>query len=819
MLYYRQPGVTNVLVCGSWGSWLIKHPMTRRGNTWGFDLAPLELEMGRYAYKFLPDGEWEKGINRLLYVNGEGFLEKPQDLILAARMDRSNRINVFLRRALPDPESVDVRLRPETPIKAVTWDRGSDGRELMASNAESDGKGPVNLVVDPTLSAGPVLRIETEAPLDLSEGHAVVLDMEDGAPVFAIVAPGDALDAIRSQQPLGVIIDRANNRTGFRLFAPRATEVTLCLYDGPTCWTAEKELIAPRATVAMRHNKTAGVWEAWLDGVRFGTYYHYRVDGAQGNGDNFSPGMPVGDPYTLAAVHERANCIVMDPDAGREWFKGWTDSAWETPPWGEAIIYETHVRDLTSHASSGVAPDLRGIYAGLLASEGTGTGLDHLKALGVNMIEFMPIHEFENAVTNHGWGYSPVYFFAPESSYGQDPEQGSHYYEFKHLVNELHNRDFGVLLDVVYNHVGSPNIYGLIDNKYYFRMDHKFRYRNFSGCGNDIRSEGPMVRRLLIESVLYWMEEYHVDGFRFDLAELIDLDTLMAIRDAAVKVNPNVLLISEPWSFRGDHKMALRGQGWAAWNDQYRDAVRDFARGSVDRVRVKAAIRGSVDSFAATPAQSINYIESHDDMCLADELTADPDKDGRNLTALDARRNRLGATLLFTSLGIPMICEGQEYIRSKRGINNTYNQGDEVNQLRWKERSRPQAALTLRYYRDLITLRKSETGASLRYTDVVPDGYIGWIEPDAPDTLGYAINMDGSASGGRFVVLANASAAPAAFDMTVPDVQWTQIGDGREIDVAGVSGDDGVVKRFRGGSYRVTVPAQTAYVFMGANGL
>ncbi len=900
-LYYRQRGVTNVFVAGSW-DWAGKYPMERRGDTWGLDISRLGIGLGRHEFKFLPNGEWEDGDNRMLFVNEEGVLERPQDLIFAARMDRRDRIDVFLRRALPDPGSASVRLIPDTPIKSVRWDMGSDGRELlgyamagdhatfclaeatyglrldasdrcyvagsfngwngshdgwelkrnaatrrwegvftlpvdksgalpefkfvvngsrwldpplMAPNARADGKGHVNLTVDPSLSVGPVVYVETGEPLDLSEGHSVVIDGDDMPPSLAIVTPGDALDAIRSDRELGVILDRERKRTGFRLFAPRATEVRLCLYEGPEFEEPGGGFLEPRETVLMKRYASEGVWEVWLDGLRFGAYYSFRVDGAQGNGDGFNRAVPIGDPYGRAAAHERGNSMVMDPHAGQEWFKGWTDEHWQTPAWSDAVIYETHMRDLTSHHSSGVPERLRGRYAGLLASEGTGTGLDHLKALGVNMIEFMPIHEFENGMTNHGWGYSPVYVFAPESSYAQAPAVGSHYYEFKNLVNELHNKGFGVLLDVVYNHVGNPNVFAMIDNKYYFRMDHAFRYSNFSGCGNDIRTEGPMVRRLLIDSVLYWMTEYHIDGFRFDLAELIDLDTLMAIRDAARRVNPNVLLISEPWSFRGNHKMALRGKGWAAWNDQFRNAVREFVLGHGKRDSVKAAIRGSVDSFAATPMQSINYLESHDDMCLADELTADPGKDGRNLTSKDARRHRLGATMLLTSLGIPMISEGQEYIRSKRGLYNTYDQGDAVNQLRWEERNRPEAALTLRYYRDLIALRRSAAGRSLRWPHTAPERYVSWIEPDSSRALGYAINIDGQMPGARFVVLANGGGQATSFEMQVPAADWRQIGNGRRIDVKGIAGKDGTRLTFGAGTYRVKVPAQSAYIFMG----
>ncbi|NQU39562.1 MAG: hypothetical protein HQ523_06385 [Lentisphaerae bacterium] len=908
MIHYRQPGIAKVMIAGSWDGWKVKRPLTRRGDLWVFDIADLEVGVGRFEYKFLPNGHWEPGENRLFFVNKEGKLQRPRDIIFTARMERSDRIDVYFGRPLHNRESVTVELAPEVPIRTIEWDTGRDGRELLgyavagdfvtfcmseptygtilededrvtvagsfngwdaasgawelkriektrlwqgvfslgavqsgagsalpefkfvingsrwldppllAPNAESDNKGHVNMVLDPTLSSSPVLHIHTTHPLDLSVGHTVVLESEGEQPAYAIVTPGAALDRIVSQRQLGVLLDHERKRTGFRLFAPRASSVELCFYDGPQGQVPGQAagLASPSETVPMMRNRSDGVWDVWVDELRIGAYYSYRVDGAQGTGDGFNAERPVGDPYARAMVNEDGHSIVIDPTAGRSWFKGWTDTAWRSPAWSDMVIYETHVRDLTSHRSSGVAPELRGRYAGILASEGTGTGLDHLKALGINMIELMPVHEFQNGITDHGWGYSPVFFFAPESSYGQAPLEGSHYYEFKHLVNELHQRGFGVILDVVYNHVGAPNVFSLIDNKYYFRMDHEFRYSNFSGCGNDVRSEGPMVRRLLIENVLYWMEEHHVDGFRFDLAELIDMETLTAIRDAARKVNPNVVLISEPWSFRGDHKMALKGKGWSAWNNQFRDAVKGFAKGEGDRSAVKASIRGSVDSFAATPLQSINYLESHDDSCLADDLTEDAKKDGRNLSAVDARRNRLAATILFTSLGVPMISEGQEYIRSKRGLHNTYNKGDAINQLRWDERKRPEAATTLRYYRDLIALRRSKAGGSLQWSMAVPDDYIQWIEPRDERALGYAINVEGRYPGARFMVLANSGDADVTFALRFPSLGWKQIGDGSRINVNGIVDATGRPRLFSGGAYKVKVPAQTAYIFAGA---
>ncbi|MBT7068561.1 MAG: hypothetical protein HN919_19860, partial [Verrucomicrobia bacterium] len=436
LLHYRQRGVTNVLIAGSWDGWQRKYPLTRRGDLWVADVTVLGLTLGRYEYKFIPDGQWEPGENRLLFVNKEGRLQRPRDVIFAARMERSDRIDIYFSRPLRDSATVRAQLVPECPIREITWGQGKDGRELLgyavagdhvtfclseetygvrleagdrvnvagsfngwtstaegwaltrvkgtrlwegtfsvagvgtppandlptfkfvingarwldppllAPNAESDGEGHVNMVIDPSLSSCPVLHIHTHGPLDLSAGYTVVVESDDERPAYAVVTPGAALDRVSSTRPLGALLDRTGKRTGFRLFAPRAQEVALCLYDGPEYEAPGRAggFLEPAERHAMTLNGGDGVWEVWLDGLRVGAYYSYRVDGAQGSGDGFNAAVPIGDPYARAVAHEGANSMVMDPTAGQAWFKGWTDSAWRTPAWSEAVIYETHVR-------------------------------------------------------------------------------------------------------------------------------------------------------------------------------------------------------------------------------------------------------------------------------------------------------------------------------------------------------------------------------------------------------------------------------------------------------------------------------------------
>jgi len=665
---------------------------------------------------------------------------------------------------------------------------------VHAPNATSDGKGNVNLRIDLDAQGATTLQITTKTPLSLSETYLLTLNGLWKKPLYASLSPGALMDTIVSDKPLGVAIDKERGTTTYRLFAPRAKSVHLCIFDQPEYIiyppkdsTLPTKRIEPVERYPMWRDPADSVWEITLLGVDTGKYYAFNVAGPTGTGEGFDPLAAIGDPYAVAAAHAENCGIVIDREATNRWFQGWTDQDWKTPPPQDVVIYEAHVRDLTKHPSSGVDPALRGSYLGLLASADTDAGLAALKDLGVNTLELLPINEFSNGPTNHNWGYCTVFYFAPEASYAQEPLKGSQYYEFKHLVNELHNLGFSVIMDVVYNHVGSPNVFHQIDKKYYFRLNQDYTYCNFSGCGNDIRTEAPMMRRLIVDNIVYWMKEFHVDGFRFDLAELIDMETMLAIRDAARAINPNALLISEPWSFRGENKHELTDTGWSAWNNDYRYAAKNFLMGHQNRDQLKNDIFGSLDTWAADPLQPVNYLESHDDMALVDELSTHPGHDGSKPTSEDLRLNRLGTTLLLTSLGIPMIAEGQEFLRSKFGISNTYNKGDLVNALRWDERELPPAKAALDYYRGLIHLRNSPQGAAFRLAKRPSPTYYRWLKPRKSEhALGYGVNLKHSQPGAAFIVLLNADSKPVDFRFTIPEGNWRMISDGKVVDPTGL---------------------------------
>jgi len=881
VLAYEHPRARRVEMATSADDWAGRFPLQRHGPGWALDIRTLDLTVGRHEFKFIVDGQWESGANRVLFINTEGLLERPLNVISTALVQDRHLIEVFLRGGLAGDPSIRVRTEPPLAIQDARmttpaeegypqgyviqgdritfyfnprlyglevspndlvvvagnfngWDGG--GRQgawqlshrpgvnlwelsttfsglrpppgeselifkfvvnrtqwltppTRAPNQRGDGHGNVNLLIDPNLRGGRTLRIYTEEPVDLAENYLLMIDGLAERRVYHYTTPGELMDLLYSDKPLGVTLDRERNRTTYRIFAPRARDVHLCFFSGPEYQVQQPAFrrLEPRERYRMWKDERDGVWELTTIGLDIGAYYSFQINGPQGEGEDHYPDAFVGDPYALAAaIDSDHNNIVIDPKATNQWFAGWTNQDYQTPNHEDMVIYEVHVRDMTMHPSSRVPPSLRGTYAGFLASEGTGTGLDHLKDLGVNMIEFLPVQEFHNPGNRYDWGYATVFFFAPEASFGRAPATGSQFYEFKHLVNELQNRGYGVLLDVVYNHIGSPNIFSLIDRKYYFRLNPDFSYSNFSGVGNDVRSEAPMMRRLIIENIVYLMTEFNIDGFRFDLAELIDMETLLLAREAAVKVNPKVAMISEPWSFRGTHKYELTGTGWAAWNDDFRYATKAFAMGDRNIPRMKQVIVGSTDLWTANPMQTVNYVESHDDMALADELSTRPDRDGRRLQERDVAANRLTATVIFTSLGIPMLQSGQEFLRSKHGVSNTYNRGDELNALRWTDRDRPLAAEALAYYRGLIHLRQSEAGRAFRVAEKAPADYYQWIDTNNEQAFGYIVNAPQQHAGNGFIVLLNGSPNAVTFPVPFPAGRWRLIANGREVNMEGL---------------------------------
>jgi pullulanase len=638
----------------------------------------------------------------------------------------------------------------------------------------------------------------------------------------------ESLDTFYSDKVLGVAWDDV--RTYFRLFAPRATRVTLRMYLNADDETGDDYPLERDAD---------GVWELVLDGHFFGRYYAYSIDGPAGDDEQFDSSKWVADPYSRAVATRneflhRGKSLIIDTSA-----YDWEGDSTMNYRWEDLMIYECHLRDMTAHPGAGVDPRMAGSYPAFIQS-GTRGGINHIKSLGVNAVEFLPLQDFGNielpynepvdGVTNtwnsyarNHWGYMTSYFFAPESYYadGQTLEPGKicgadgrQVNEFKDVVKALHREGIAVIMDVVYNHVSQydQNCFKFIDKKYYFRLNPDDTYCSVSGCGNDFKTERPMARRLILDSVKFWMQEYHVDGFRFDLAAMIDWRTCDDILREAKRINPHAIIIAEPWG--GGYAPAEFSQhGWAAWNDQFRNGIKGqnpvnglgfifgqwFDRNNLSAV--KRYIQGTLvkdGGLFAEKAHSINYLESHDDFTLGDFIRlglggsdkVDDIDANAVLTPEQLKLNKLAALILFTSQGAAMLHEGQEWARSKviaacdapdENVgaidHNSYNKDNETNWLNFAHADLNQGLV--QYYKGLIALRK----AHLAFRKSGAEDIEFLRVKHNPFALGYLIHRTGSGDDHDFIVLLNGHRTKTA-KFKLPKGQWTIIVDGEKADLA-----------------------------------
>ncbi len=647
------------------------------------------------------------------------------------------------------------------------------------------------------------------------------------------------LDRFYSDKELGCTWNES--QTMFRVFAPRATTVKLFLFD-------RVDDADGKAFDLTRDGD--GVWELVLDGHFFGHYYAYSVDGPRGLQEQFDPTKLVADPYSRAVATEnhylhRGKSLIYD-DSKYDW-QG-------DEPLGlknrDLIIYECHVRDLTAHSSSGVDEHIAGSYKALI-QKGKRGGIDHIKSLGVNAVEFLPIHDFGNIeipfhqpvgdltntwnpyARNH-WGYMTSCFFAPESYYaaGQtlNPDEycgadGRQVDEFKDVVKAFHQEGIAVILDVVYNHVSQydQNCFKYIDKKYYFHLNEDDTYCSASGCGNDFKTDRPMARKLIIDSIKFWMQDYHIDGFRFDLAAMIDWETCDAIFKEARKINPNVILIAEPWGGGGYNPAEFSKHGWAAWNDQIRNGVKGqnpfdnhgfifgkwFDQNNPERI--KSYVLGSLAEDGVLfqkPSHAVNYLESHDDHTLGDfirvglggsETVKDVDANAR-LTDEQLALNKLAALFLMTSQGSVMIHQGQEWARSKviaptdvpdeqvgHIDHNSYNKDNETNWLNFDHADVNSDLVD--YYKGLIELRKTHPA----FRHAVKLDFKFFNDKKNPFALAYKLNGFGSDDQFDFFIVLNGSREYQS-EFELPAGEWQVIVNAEKAGTSTIKTASGTIK-------------------------
>jgi glycogen operon protein len=543
----------------------------------------------------------------------------------------------------------------------------------------------------------------------------------------------NSLEPIARSSPLGVtVIDGGVN---FSLFSRNATGVQLLFFDRDDAQPARVIRIDPLT------DRTYHYWHVFVPGVQPGQIYGYRVEGPfdSANGMRFDPSKVLLDPYGRNVVVPKSysHCAARSQGdnattAMKSVVVGPRSYDWEgdTPlrqPSSRTIIYEMHVRGFTRHPSSGVAAEKRGTFAGLIEK------IPYLQQLGITAVELLPVFQFDAqdaplGRTNY-WGYAPVSFFAPHRSYSSRQDLLGPLDEFRDMVKALHRAGIEIILDVVFNHTAEgghegpiQSFRGLDNTTYYILEPDRSRYANYSGTGNTLNANHPIVRRLILDSLRYWVEEMHVDGFRFDLASIL-------ARDASghVMPNPPVLwdiesdpvlagtkLIAEAWDAAGLYQVgSFIGDSWKEWNGRFRDDVRSFFRGA------DGSVAGVADRLLGSPQiygheerevdQSVNFVTCHDGFTLNDlvsydqkhnESNGEDNRDGMNdnrswncgiegptddpaVEKLRKQQVKNFLTVTLLSLGVPMILMGDEVRRTQHGNNNAYCQDNEISWFDW----------------------------------------------------------------------------------------------------------------------------------------
>jgi pullulanase/glycogen debranching enzyme len=641
---------------------------------------------------------------------------------------------------------------PPQQFKFVTGDNHWIDLPRDATNLVPDGREHFNRAIFRHRTGRNLFQFTTAQPVMLNQTYSVI-HMRDGreAPKTRLRL-GKFFHEMRSELPLGAMVRRGE--TTFRLFAPRAKHVRLFLCEDVK---AQDQAFGYELDRCEEEDGTwLGVWEAHLDRNLHGWYYWYSISGPHDVFGHFHPNQKVLDPYARAAVGREGPGIVLDAATVEKFDR----TSFTTPLWQDLVMVEAHVRDLVARAPLPLSADERLGFAGL--TKWVESPDFYLAELGVNAVELQPLHEFDNRTREeYHWGYMTANFFSPASAFATDAARATQVKELQELVAAFHRRGMAVVLDVVYNHVGEPAHLLFVDKLYYFELDDDGGLSNWSGCGNDLRCRSAMTKRLIIDSLLHLIETYGIDGFRFDLAELIGVDVLREIETAVKLVKPDVILIAEPWSFRGHIAAALRPTGYASWNDGYRNFLREYVRGAGSADKLEYYLKGSPWHFAYWPAQTVNYTESHDDRTWLDMITENRDNNGFHPTQNDRQRTHLMAAILFASVGIPLLAEGQDFLRSKYGVNNTYQRGD-LNALDYRRIARYPA--THAYFADWIAFRRSARGSLLRQWSRPSEGFFKCLAGSGGPGLVTVYNADGSQGALRLMFAVN----PHTEDTSIP---------------------------------------------------
>lgn len=607
--------------------------------------------------------------------------------------------------------------------------------------------------------------------------------------------------------------------TKFTLWAPTAEEVRVLLYDSGNEGSAYQTL-----SLEMGED---GIWNTSIKEDLKGKFYTFNVK-VNGKWLGDTPGImakAVGVNGKRAAVIDLRS---TDPE-------GWANDVRPLlKDYADIIVYEMHHRDFSLDSVSGIRNKgkfLALTELGTTTSQGEKTGIDHLKELGVTHVHILPSYDYASVdeskpdKAQYNWGYDPQNYNVPDGSYSTDPYKPDvRIKEFKQMVQALHKAGIRVVLDVVYNHTFNTeesNFERTVPG-YFYRQTKDGKPANGSGCGNETASDRAMMRKYMVESVLYWINEYHIDGFRFDLMGIHDIETMNEIRAAVDKIDPSIFIYGEGWAASApqldQEELAMKANIYkmpriAAFSDEMRDGLRggwdDDRKGAfligqpghemsikfglVGAVKHPQVINDSVnyskEPWALQPTQMISYVSCHDDMCLADRLKATmPDATDEERASL----HKLAETFVFTSQGVPFIFAGDEMMRDKKGIHNSYNSPDSINTIDWRNKTIHHDVFD--YVRELITLRKNHPAFRMGDADKVRQ-YMEFLPVEGSNLVAFILKDNANGDSWKNIIVAfNSRKEPAK--LSIPAGRYTIVCKDRKIKQSGmgqVSGNEIIV--------------------------
>ena len=614
--------------------------------------------------------------------------------------------------------------------------------------------------------------------------------------------------------------------TKFTLWAPTAEEVRVLLYDSGNEGSAYQTL-----SLEMGED---GIWNTSIKEDLKGKFYTFNVK-VNGKWLGDTPGImakAVGVNGKRAAVIDLRS---TDPE-------GWANDVRPLlKDYADIIVYEMHHRDFSLDSVSGIRNKgkfLALTELGTTTSQGEKTGIDHLKELGVTHVHILPSYDYASVdeskpdKAQYNWGYDPQNYNVPDGSYSTDPYKPDvRIKEFKQMVQALHKAGIRVVLDVVYNHTFNTeesNFERTVPG-YFYRQTKDGKPANGSGCGNETASDRAMMRKYMVESVLYWINEYHIDGFRFDLMGIHDIETMNEIRAAVDKIDPSIFIYGEGWAASApqldQEELAMKANIYkmpriAAFADEMRDGLRggwdDDRKGAfligqpghemsikfglVGAVKHPQVINDSVnyskEPWALQPTQMISYVSCHDDMCLADRLKATmPDATDEERASL----HKLAETFVFTSQGVPFIFAGDEMMRDKKGIHNSYNSPDSINTIDWRNKTIHHDVFD--YVRELITLRKNHPAFRMGDADKVRQ-YMEFLPVEGSNLVAFILKDNANGDSWKNIIVAfNSRKEPAK--LSIPAGRYTIVCKDGKIKQSGMGQVSG---------NKIIVPARSAMI-------